>query len=518
MRIRIRSCHPIAAFDAGPGPLHCRVIGWPFISTKTAVVIALGASLLSQFAMALPVFPGAIGFGTDTPAGRHGAVYHVRNLADDGPGSLRFGVEQITGPRVVVFDVSGVIRLTRDITVRSEDHGKYGFLTIAGQTAPSPGITLAGAGISIQSHDVLIQHIAVRSGDRLKPVDNRDCIKIGGGPTDPVHHIVLDHVSCSWSVDETVSTWSDKGSVSDVTFSFCIFSEPIINGGHSKGSHPYGALGGRHSSNLSLIGNIFAFNFGRNPLIRDETAGAQVINNFIYRPGIWSNGVIYIGDLTVPPHAVSVVGNVIVRHPVPFELEMTGTDGVRKRRVFLESDYRNVSIYVHDVVSPKAGLYLHDNRVLNPQTNAWHPIDGDPWNPEIFRDSSKHPVAHLAADPYVNSGGTAWKPWPSTEVEARLLTSVGQRPAQRDALDAELIEKIRSRQGSFRQDLAGDDPWASVDLQHTHVVTLPDNPSADDDGDGYTNLEERLHQLAAEVERRAAIATKPTVIAPSSSR
>src|SRR5690606_20654072 len=99
--------------------------------------------------------------------------------------------------------------------------------------------------------------------------------------------------------------------------------EPIINGGHPKGSHPYAALGGRMSRNLTLRGNIMAFALGRNPLIRDETNGAQVVNNFVYRPGVWGNGVIYVGDLTLPPHAVSVIGNVVVRQPLPLDLEQT---------------------------------------------------------------------------------------------------------------------------------------------------------------------------------------------------
>jgi hypothetical protein len=473
--------------------------GFPCVKRMLSL---LGGMLLpATICQALPVFPGAIGFGTDTPAGRGGQVYRVTSLADDGPGSLRHGVEGIAGPRVIVFEVSGVIRLKSDLIVRHQAEGKHAFLTIAGQTAPAPGITLAGAGLSIQTHDILVQHIAIRPGDRLKPVDNRDCIKIGGYPGHPVHHVVIDHVSCSWSVDETVSTWSDRSEIRDVTFSSCIFSEPVINGGHSKGSHPYGALGGRNTSNLSLIGNLMAFNFGRNPLIRDETGGAQVVNNFIYRPGIWSNGAIYIGDLTLPPHAVSVIGNVIVRHPVPFQLEMTGTDGVRKLREFTEGDYRNTAIFVHNVVSPQAGLFLHDNRIQNPMTGVWHPTDGDAWNPEIFRDSPTHPVARLTADPYVNSGGVTWAPRPADSVEKWVLASAGQRPAWRDALDATLIEKIRARTGSFLQDLEGDDPWAPADIQNTRPLTLPENPPADDDDDGYTNLEEWLHRAAAEVER-----------------
>jgi hypothetical protein len=347
-----------------------------------------------------------------------------------------------------------------------------------------------------------VQHIAIRPGDRLKPVDNRDCIKVDGLPGHPAHHVVIDHVSCSWAVDETAGTWSDRSTVSDVTFSNSIFSKPVINGGHTKGSHPYGVLGGRNSSKFSLIRNIMAFNLGRNPLIRDKTAGAQVVNNFIYHPGVWGNGVIYIGDLPLPPHAVSVIGNVVLRRPLPFELEQTDPDGVRRLHTYQTSDYRNVAIYVHNVVSPEAGLYLHDNRILNPQDGVWHPTDGDPYNPEIFRDNPQHSVARLSADPYANSGGVAWTVWPATEVEPRLLAHAGKTAARRDAIDAEMIEEIRTRTGVFLQDLSdrGEDPWAPADIQNRRALTLPDNPDTDEDGDGYTNLEEWLHELAAKVE------------------
>lgn len=468
------------------------------------VAVFVGVSAVLR---ALPVFPGAVGFGTDTVAGRRGKIYRVTNLEDSGPGSLRYGMENVTGARVIVFEVSGVIRLKSDLQVRSGAHGDYGRLTIAGQTAPGVGITLAGAGISVAAPDVLIQHIAVRPGDRLKPVDNRDCIKIDGYEGYPVHHVVVDHVSCSWAVDETVSTWSDKSSVFDVTFSNCIFAEPVINGGHSKGSHPYGPLGGRNSGRLSLVRNVMAFNMGRNPLIRDRTSGAQVVNNLIYRPGVWGNATIYVGDLTLPPHAVSVVGNVVIRQPLPFSLEQTGTDGVRARRDYIESDYRDTAIYVHDVVSPHAGLYLRDNRFFNPQTQTWLPEDGDPWNAKIFRDSPKNPVKRLERDPYVNAGGVEWQPWPANEVEARVLENVGKFPARRDAIDALLIEKIRGRTGEFLQDLSdrGEDPWAPADVVERRALVLPENPSDDDDGDGYTNLEEWLHELAAAVEGRATL-------------
>ena len=459
------------------------------------------AVLLSQPAAGgpLPVFPGAHGFGSDTPAGRGGKIYRVTTLADSGPGSLREGVEKVTGPRTVIFDVSGVIRLRSDLVIRPGQ----GFLTIAGQTAPAPGITLANGGIAVRSHDILIQHLAIRPGDRLSPVENRDCIKLEGGPDGPVHHVVIDHVSASWAVDETMSTWSDKQSVSDVTFSHCVLSEPLVNGGHPKGSHAYAALGGRNTSRFTLRDNVMAFAMGRNPLIRDKTGGAQVVNNFIYRPGVWSNSVIYIADLTLPPHAVSLIGNVVVRHPLPFHQEQSEPGGARKTVTYAKSDYRNTGIFVHSVVSPKAGLYLADNRFFDPHTEVWHPVDGNPWNPDIFRDSPQHPVAHLSTDPYAGSGGVAWEPRPSEEVESRLLGLVGKQPANRDAIDEELAEHIRHRTGSFRTTLSRDgeeDPWASVDVQRTRRLQLPANPNADADSNGYTVLEEWLHQLSAGVE------------------
>ncbi|MEA3364059.1 MAG: hypothetical protein U9Q79_00340 [Candidatus Hydrogenedentes bacterium] len=37
----------------------------------------------------------------------------------------------------------------------------------------------------------------------------------------------------------------------------------------------------------------------------------------------------------------------------------------------------------------------------------------------------------------------------------------------------------------------------------TRILDLPANPNGDTDGDGYTNLEEWLHALAATVEGRS---------------
>jgi hypothetical protein len=82
----------------------------------------------------LPAFPGAEGFGADTPGGRGGKILFVTNLHDSGPGSLRDACAR-EGPRIVVFRVSGTIALKSNLTVTKP------FLTIAGQKAPGDADT-----------------------------------------------------------------------------------------------------------------------------------------------------------------------------------------------------------------------------------------------------------------------------------------------------------------------------------------------------------------------------------------
>jgi hypothetical protein len=109
---------------------------------------AVTAAVASMSAGAISVIPDVSSHGIATPAGRGGTVHRVTNLAADGAGSLKACVDA-SGPRVCVFEVSGTIRLPDDLTLRNP------FLTIAGQTAPSPGITLRGAGILVKTSNVL---------------------------------------------------------------------------------------------------------------------------------------------------------------------------------------------------------------------------------------------------------------------------------------------------------------------------------------------------------------------------
>ncbi|MBW2741857.1 MAG: hypothetical protein JRE64_24110, partial [Deltaproteobacteria bacterium] len=170
--------------------------------------------LSTNIGYSLSIIPGEKGFGMDTPAGsgRHmttpsTTVYKVTNLNDSGTGSLRDAIAQATalaGPATIVFEVSGTIELQSNLGLPS-------YLTIAGQTAPSPGITIKNKPVTIERnvHDILIQHIRFRVGDKLvggRPdlvdvllIDNHYSVERGWVVPS---NIVIDHCSLSWSIDE----------------------------------------------------------------------------------------------------------------------------------------------------------------------------------------------------------------------------------------------------------------------------------------------------------------------------
>jgi len=182
---------------------------------------------LTAWAAGPAVFPGAKGFGIETTAGRGGQILRVTNLNSDGAGSLRAALGT-KGPRNIVFEVAGVIDIDRKPLVIAEP-----FVTVAGQTAPSPGITIIRGGITIQTHDIRLQHIRVRPGDAGQPK------KSGWEPevttTGPeCYNIVVDHCSISWAVDENLSASGPRyngpaGTTHNVTFSNNILAEGLYD-------------------------------------------------------------------------------------------------------------------------------------------------------------------------------------------------------------------------------------------------------------------------------------------------
>ncbi|AZU04115.1 hypothetical protein X907_1583 [Glycocaulis alkaliphilus] len=208
----------------------------------------------------IPAFPGAEGFGRYAIGGRGGQVFKVTNLNDSGPGSLREAVDA-EGPRIVVFDVDGIIQLESPLIIRND------FITIAGQSAPGGGITLRDYDLTVNANHVIIRHIRSRMGNEAGHED--DSISIRGG-----HHIILDHVSTSWAIDENLSASQsfdpERGGnhLSNVTVQWSIISEGLYDAGHEKGDRGYGSLiRGSHGARYSWINNLWAHNHSRMPRV-----------------------------------------------------------------------------------------------------------------------------------------------------------------------------------------------------------------------------------------------------------
>jgi hypothetical protein len=206
----------------------------------------------------LPAFPGAEGFGMYSLGGRGGTIYEVTDLNDysSSPpaGSLRAAVEA-SGPRIVVFRVSGTIALVKTLKISNP------YITIAGQTAPGDGICLKDYNFRIEANDVIIRYMRFRLGDNITG-NEWDTVTIYKG-----QNIILDHLSASWSVDEVLSTDCETGHYAgNLTVQWCMITESLNCSIHPKGCHGYGSLiRGGNNNKYSFHHNLYAHNNGRNP-------------------------------------------------------------------------------------------------------------------------------------------------------------------------------------------------------------------------------------------------------------
>ena len=210
-------------------------------------------------------FKGAEGAGRFAAGGRGGKVIRVTNLNDNGPGSLRAAIVS-KGPRIIKFDVAGTIRLKSELVIREPR------ITITGEDAPAGGIAIADHGLVIKADDVIIRYFRSRLGDVSKT--DGDAISVSSG-----RRIILDHVSASWSVDETLSAsarYTDSEGIYDLTVQWSIISESLRKGGHAKGEHGYGSLvrGGR-GSRFSFHHNLWAHHVQRMPRPGNYTSAAE---------------------------------------------------------------------------------------------------------------------------------------------------------------------------------------------------------------------------------------------------
>ena len=201
----------------------------------------------------ITAFPGAEGAGKWTIGGRGGRVIAVTNLNDSGPGSLRAAVEA-SGRRTVVFRTSGTLFLKSPLRVQNP------YLTLAGQTAPGQGFTVAGHDFIILASQVIVRHLRFRPGDLARK--DVDAISVIRG-----NNIILDHLSASWGVDEVLSVSPDAR---DVTVQWCLISESLHDSVHSSGQpHGKGSLiRGRNGARVSFHHNLYAHHADRAPMVQ----------------------------------------------------------------------------------------------------------------------------------------------------------------------------------------------------------------------------------------------------------
>jgi len=417
----------------------------------------------------IPVFPGAEGFGalswggSARNIGEGPKIIHVSSLNAEGHGSLAAALNQ-KGPRTVVFDIGGTIRLEKNLRI---DHP---FITVAGQTAPQP-VTITGAGIEVRTNHVLIEHLVIAPGDdpHGSPPDQRDALILLGGvaPESAIHGVYVNHLSLRWGIDENVSVYQH---VSDVTLDSCIIAEGLHRSLHSKGVHGYGFHMNPGAGKISLLRSLLAMNDYRNPRLHSGPV-LEMTNNVVYGWGTSQFAQLDAtptAKLAAPPKTtLSLVANRFI----PGSWSSAGP-----------------SVINHPKSSPAlVEVFAEGNQ---------GPL-GTEQNKSFLRN-----VTRLTTQPSVFAGaGPAKRVWQGADVETRVLNGAGAWPAYPDGHDSRIRRFVRERGGAIIDATTEVKADRAAKTRRPSRAPLPVQanrilPS------GYTALEHWLEQQRAEVEGR----------------
>lgn len=457
-------------------------------SSSSSVVVssssASSAASSSSGVQEVRAFPGAEGFGAMVTGGRGGRVIKVTTLNPSGVGSLREALAA-SGARIIVFDVSGTIQVPGQ-------GGKFGGIlyiengnvTIAGQTAPGAGITIEGRLNIANTSNVIVRHLRIRPEYDGSDPDQFDAIQIYQS-----NHIMLDHVSTSFGVDETIDVWSAQ----DLTVQWS-----TIESAHDTGDgHNYGLHSGEPAARISVLNNLFAHNARRNPSI--SNGPADVINNVMYN-------VRHAFHHDDPAANLANAG----QFNVASNYFKTGPTNTFIPMWFVKDGYEDYSSFYYAV-----GNWMDLSAGNNSQCPAGEIID-----PRCDNEDN-HDLEHItfANTPFSFSSHSGWRAptiKSAGEAYAQMIAKVGALP--RDVVTRRTIAEMQAGTGSWGSrresvnmmdgltpgtaplDSDGDgmsDAWEAARIDaglspHTadHNTIMPS---------GYTAIEDYINQLADEL-------------------
>lgn len=461
-----------------------------FALLPSAVLAVLSLLPLRVAAAPTPAFPTAEGYGRFAAGGRGGRVLHVTNLNDAGPGSLRAAVEQ-SGPRTVVFDVSGLITLESRLIVRKTN----GDLTIAGQTAPGNGICLRKYNFGmLGATNVIIRYVRVRPG-------NLSGTTLDGMGMASANDCIIDHCSISWTLDEA---FSSRGA-HNITLQRTLISEALNDAGHKK--YPPGT---QHGYAASIGGDIGSFH--HNLLANCEG------RNWSLAGGLNKNPPTYAGRMDL-------------RNNVVFNWKHRATDGGAHEVNFVNNYYQPgpATEFFYALNAQYGGFpgtqqYYFAGNVMPGHFGLTNQEAGRKMSTERggkLPETYSAWVDHEFFPPFVKTQS-------AVEAYTNVLADVGCNYPALDKHDARIIAEVRSGKPTFKgsktglpglpdsqEDVGGWDNYPEVHRAadwDTDGDGIPDawekahglNPSDPADGnndlngDGYTNLEKYLNSLVGE--------------------
>lgn len=435
----------------------------------------------------IPAFPGAQGGGMHSFGGRGGRVLVVTNLNDRGPGSLREALET-GGPRIVVFNVAGIIQLQERIRVRAP------YITIAGNTAPGDGVCIAGDTVELETHDIVIRHMRFRRGATWVG-DRND--SIGGNP---IGNVMIDHVSASWGLDENMSMYRHmyrppdgskerKLPTVNITIQNSIVSEALDTYNHAFGS----TIGGLNST---FHHNLFACNAGRNPSV-GMYGDFTFVNNVLFN---WRHRTVDGGD---DQSYYTIINNYLKPGPA------TPRDQpIRHRILKPEARRARPPVDEYGKACVKGNIVEGNPRVTADNWAGGVQVEplGDPVQ-VLERIRTDQPFAHAYLD--IEPAAAAFE---------RVLEDAGATLPRRDAIDQRVIHMVRTGQVTTTEgqgiitdirQVGGYPVYAgqpSADADHDGMPDAwearhgldPNNPAdaaGDANGDGYTHIEDFIHGL-----------------------